>query len=99
MSAALPQDPTELGTFVSAVNCEKCKYNYLLPVQVLHTHFYSQSEINTNEHLHQPNTPVQPLDHESKWSCQACDHTESNQQVGLTLIMALTATIPVGAGG
>jgi len=49
------KDPTELGTFVSAVNCEKCKYNYLLPVQ--------------------------PLDHDSKWACQACDHTEPNKQV------------------
>ena len=25
------QDPTELGTMVSGVNCSKCKYGYLLP--------------------------------------------------------------------
>ena len=29
------QDPTELGTYVSGVNCEKCKYSYLLPVKPL----------------------------------------------------------------
>jgi len=29
------KDPTELGTFVSAVNCEKCKYSYLLPLNPL----------------------------------------------------------------
>jgi len=29
------RDPTELGTYVSGVNCEKCKYSYLLPVQPL----------------------------------------------------------------
>ena len=29
------QDPTELGTYVSGVNCDKCKYSYFLPVQPL----------------------------------------------------------------
>ena len=29
------QDPTELGTYVSGVNCDKCKYSYLLPLQPL----------------------------------------------------------------
>ena len=29
------QDPTELGTFVSGVNCDKCRYSHLLPVQPL----------------------------------------------------------------
>lgn len=49
------QDPTELGTFVSGVNCEKCKYSYLLPIQ--------------------------PLDHDTEWSCQSCDHRETNEEV------------------
>lgn len=49
------QDPTELGTFVSGVNCEKCKYSYLLPVQ--------------------------PLDYNTAWACQSCEHTETTEEV------------------
>lgn len=54
------QDPTELGTFVSGVNCDKCKYSYLLPLQ--------------------------PLDYDSVWGCQVCDHRETNNQVSDKLL-------------
>ena len=87
------QDPTELGTFVSAVNCEKCKYNYLLPVQVANGPIQTPTQITISITLplrctQVPNPPMQPLDHDSKWACQACDHTEPNKQVSLMLIRA-----------
>jgi len=49
------EDPTEMGTYVSGVNCENCKYSYLLPVQPLdHNSMWrciSCNHTDTNENI------------------------------------------------
>merc|ERR1712107_863466 len=58
-------DPTEMGSFVSAVRCSRCKG------------FSDDVQSDDAQYL----TPSNPLDHESVWRCGKCTNIQRASQI------------------
>jgi len=59
------RDPTELGSYLSAIKCSRCKG------------FRDNVQMDDNQYL----TPVNPLDPETSWRCGKCTNIQKFSQI------------------